>query len=329
MLVSLAPLRRSGLGIIDARNHERERKTMKYLWLTLNWIFGLLFLLSGVVYLFNDLKIAIPLVAIALLLLPPVRNFVYSKTQKELPFKVRAISIIIFMIVFGIFANQIQNRKEENIKYFNENSSKILSDVRDAIKSKEYEKAISLSAEYLPSDNLELLKLFQSAKSALAEIDKTEKTKEILAELKTIPEKEYKKNRDLYQQLTALRPDSEKYKSKLSYYKAKMAEKTVKKKQVKKKQVKKKQDDTKFIITPCIRKCLTEISIRSRNMNEYDIWVELICRKVALESNSPELYDLCILQGGFLGAALTTSGISDEQREKAAYQFCDNCYCFP
>ena len=314
------------LGIIDARDHERERKTMKYLWLTLNWIFGLLFLLSGVVYLFNDPKIAIPLVAIALLLLPPVRNFVYSKTQKELPFKVRAISIIILMIVSMIFSSQFQ--RGEKIKYFNENSSKILSDVRDAIKSKEYEKAISLSAEYLPSDNLELLKLFQSAKSALAEIDKTEKTKGILAKLKTIPEKEYKKNRDLYQQLTDLHPDSEKYKSKLSYYKAKMAEETVKKKQVKK-TGEKKQDDTKFIITPCIRKCLTEISIRSRNMNEYDIWVELICRKVALESNSPELYDLCILQGGFLGAALTTSGISDEQREKAAYQFCDNCYCFP
>lgn len=301
---------------------------MKYLWLTLNWIFGLLFLLLGVVFLFDDPKITIPLVAIALLLLPPVRNFVYSKTQKELPFKVRAISIIIFMIVFGIFADQSQDRKEENIKYFNENSSKILSDVRDAIKSKEYHKAIFLSAKYLPSGNSELLKLHQSAKSAaysaLAESRKTEKTKKILAELKTIPEKEYKKNRDLYQQLTALHPDSEKYKSKLSYYKAKMAEETVKKKQVKKK-----EDDTKFIITPCIRKCFTEISIRSRNMNEYDIWVELICRKVALESNSPELYDLCILQGGLLGAALTTSGISDEQREKAAYQFCDNCYCFP
>lgn len=230
--------------------------------------------------------------------------------------------LFLLMVVSVIFTNQLQ--REENIKYFNENSSKILSDVRDAIKSKEYEKAISLSAEYLPSGNLELLKLYQSAKSALAEIHKTEKTKEMLAELKTIPEKEYKKNRDLYQQLTALHPDSEKYKSKLSYYKAKMAEETVKKKQVKKK-----EDDTKFIITPCIRKCFTEISIRSRNMNEYDIWVELICRKVALESNSPELYDLCILQGGFLGAALTTSGISDEQREKAAYQFCDNCYCFP
>ena len=307
---------------------------MKYLWLTLNWIFGLLFLLSGVVYLFNDPKIAIPLVAIALLLLPPVRNFVYSKTQKELPFKVRAISIIILMIVPMIFTSHFQSQlqRKESIKYFNENRSKILSDVRDAIKSKEYEKAISLSAEYLnfsellgiPSGDLELLKLYQSAKSALAEIHKAEKTKEILAEVKTIPEKEYKKNRALYQQLTALHPDSEKYKSKLSYYKAKMAKETVKKKQVKKK-----EDDTKFIITPCIRKCFTEISIRSRNMNEYDIWVELICRRVALESNSPELYDLCLLQGGLLGTALTTSGISDEQREKAAYQFCDNCYCFP
>ena len=71
-------------------------------------------------------------------------------------------SIIILMIMFGIFAGQSKERKareleakkvqeqaqkiakikEENIKYFNENSSKILSDVRNAIKSKEYQKII-------------------------------------------------------------------------------------------------------------------------------------------------------------------------------------------
>ena len=96
---------------------------------------------------------------------------------------------------------------------------------------------------------------------------------------------------------------------------------------VEKKTSEKKGGDSKMIVTSCIRKCFTEISIRSRNMNEYDIWVESISRKAALEANAPELYDLCVLQGGFLGAVLTMSEISDELREKAAYQFCDNCYC--
>ena len=97
---------------------------------------------------------------------------------------------------------------------------------------------------------------------------------------------------------------------------------------VEKKTSEKKDDDSKMIVTSCIRECFTEISIRSKNMNEYDIWVESICRKVALKANAPELYDLCVFQGGLLGAALTTPEISDELREKAAYQFCHNCYCF-
>lgn len=97
---------------------------------------------------------------------------------------------------------------------------------------------------------------------------------------------------------------------------------------VEKKTSEKKDDDLKIIDIPCMRECYTEISIRSRNMDEYDIWVESICRKIALKANNPELYDLCVLQGGFLGAALTTPEISDELREKAAYQFCHNCYCF-
>lgn len=88
------------------------------------------------------------------------------------------------------------------------------------------------------------------------------------------------------------------------------------------------KEKSKMVVTSCIRKCFTEISIRSRNMNEYDIWVESISRKAALEANAPELYDLCVLQGGLLGAFLTMSEISDELREKAAYKFCDNCYCF-
>jgi uncharacterized protein YgiM (DUF1202 family) len=97
---------------------------------------------------------------------------------------------------------------------------------------------------------------------------------------------------------------------------------------VEKKRSEKKEDDSKMIVTSCIRKCFTEISIRSRNMNEYDIWVESISRKAALEANSPELYDLCVLQGGLLGAFLTMPKISDELRKKAAYKFCDNCYCW-
>lgn len=63
-------------------------------------------------------------------------------------------------------------------------------------------------------------------------------------------------------------------------------------------------------------------------MNEYDIWVESISRKAALKAKNPTVYDLCILQGGILGAALTSSEMSDEARKEFAYMFCNDCYCF-
>lgn len=218
---------------------------MKYLWLALNWVCGLIFLLFGVVSLFDDPRSAIVLVAIALLLLPPVRNAVYSKTQRTLPFKVRAMSIFVLMIVFGVFAGQSQHRKtlefeakraqeqaqkaakirEGNIKYFNDNRSMVLSDVRNAIEAKKHQEAISLSAKYLPAKDPELSKLHQSAKVALSEFRKAEKAKKILAELKTIPATEYAKNKKLYQQLVTLYPTNETYKSKTLHYEAKLADK--------------------------------------------------------------------------------------------------------
>ncbi len=76
---------------------------MKYVYPTLNWIFGIFFLLFGVRF-FIELPIAgFCLFGIAILLLPPVRRFAHSKTNLKIPLKVRIISIFILVLTFGFF----------------------------------------------------------------------------------------------------------------------------------------------------------------------------------------------------------------------------------
>ncbi len=62
---------------------------MKYVYLVLNWGFGVLFLLIGIVSSVESPLGGLSLILLSLLLLPPVRNLVHSKTKKELSVKVR------------------------------------------------------------------------------------------------------------------------------------------------------------------------------------------------------------------------------------------------
>lgn len=228
---------------------------MKHVYFALNWVFGVLFLLVGLVLIIEFPLGGLSLVLISLLLLPPVRNFVYSKTNKELPVKVRGIAISVLFIAFSVFVVQSYDRKaqelvakeakekaqnaavlqQQNIDYFNQNSSQILSEIKMSFQKGNYKEVVSLSSKYLPSQNQELIELNSKAKSELATIEKAEKvakekadreskTKEILARLKAIPASKYKQNRNLYQQLVTNNPDNEKYKEKLNFYSAKIKE---------------------------------------------------------------------------------------------------------
>lgn len=222
----------------------QKEKIVKYLYLTLNWVFGVLFLLGGVLSLVESPLAGLSLIAAAALLLPPVRHFVYSKTNKEFPVKARAISIFILFMAFGFFVGQAQERKEQelaaqqsqekaekaaqlrqdNIDYFNANREQIISRVKSAITEKDYQAAISQSNKYLVSGDKELEQLNTQAKNELSAIQKAKKTEKLLAELKSVPTEEYEKNRGLYQQLLNMHPASELYKNKVAFYAGKIKE---------------------------------------------------------------------------------------------------------
>lgn len=222
---------------------------MKYVYLTLNWVFGALFLLTGVLSLVESPLAGLCLIAAAALLLPPVRNFVYSKTNKEFSVKARVISIFILFMAFGFFVGQAQDRKEqelaaqqaqeksekaaqlrqENIDYFNANREQIVSTVKKALSEKDYQSVISQSNKYLVAGDKELEQMNAQAKNELASIEKAKKTEKLLTELKGVPAQEYEKNRSLYQQLLSLHPDNELYKTKVAFYTGKVEEEKQKK----------------------------------------------------------------------------------------------------
>lgn len=234
---------------------------MKYVYLTLNWVFGVILGLSGLLFLIESPLAGICLIAIALLLLPPVRSAVFAKTNKELPFKARAISIFVLFIAFGIFsslseqkkaaelevqkaeeqAQKITKARQDNIDYFNSHKEEILASASSALSEKNYQVVVNQTSKYLPSNDDDLNEIYGKAKSALDEIKKTEKeakeklqreskTKELIAKLKTVSGSEFAENKNLYQQLVKLNPDNTTYQQKLDFYSQKLGEKIEKEK---------------------------------------------------------------------------------------------------
>jgi len=218
---------------------------MEYVYLGLNWTFGALLLLTGLVLLVEDSILAgLSLISISTLLLPPVRNWVHSKTGKEISTKARAASIFVLLIAYSLFVVQekIEEAKEREaqrfkqlteqaaaerqkiIDYYNANSPQILADIRSALSSGEYQKAVSLSSKYLDANNSELSALYAAAKEKIAEAQRAEESAEILTELKTVPSSDAEKNKSLYQHLVKLNPDNQEYQAKVKLYTDKIAE---------------------------------------------------------------------------------------------------------
>jgi len=215
---------------------------MKYVYLALNWGFGVLFLITGLVSIIESPLAGLSLVLLSLLLLPPVRKFTYTKTNKEIPIKIRAASIFALIVAFGIFVGQSQDKKsqevaaqqaqekaekiaqikQDNINHFSANRVQIISSAKSALADKEYQSVITQTTKYLVSGDEELKGINSSAKIEIEKIRKSEKTKLLLAELKKVPSSEYEKNRKLYQQLARLHPKNQTYENKVKSYSGKI-----------------------------------------------------------------------------------------------------------
>lgn len=222
---------------------------MKFIYSTLNWVFGVLFLLSGLVMTTNSLIVALLLIVISLMLLPPIRKFIYQKTQKELPIKLKASIITILFISVLIMSSKHQNeqitiekqkqaqletqkkleRQEKVISDFKNNKEAIINSLKLKLENKQYEEVINESKKYFIVKDKELNNIAQKAKDELlalneakkielAKAQKEEQTNKLLNQLSTLKENNYKENTEIYKKLTHLYPNNEEYKTKLAFF---------------------------------------------------------------------------------------------------------------
>lgn len=229
----------------------------KYFFLFLNWVFGLLFAIFSMAYLFAWKLFPVTILALgAVLLLPPAREFLYSKTGKAISFKVRKALIISILVTFTIYAvhdlTETSKRNEENlqayiaqqkIERFKSERTKIIGSIKNAIRSGDYEFAISESTIYLHSNDTELNALNKTAAASLADKKERERqvqialqekqrleevakhaqeakihTPQILAKLRKVPASDIATNIELYRELVRWNPDNLEYHKKLNHY---------------------------------------------------------------------------------------------------------------
>lgn len=190
-------------------NEEKPKQNLKsFLNLGLSWIFGILTLVIALESLVGEsasFLVALPMLLISLLLLPPAKEFI------KLPPKIKTISIIALFIVFTMVSSQNEERqaRQRAIKDFHKNSAQIFAEIQGKIDAKEYQEALSLISKY----------------SAIVEKDETllllqkkAQTRKLLEEAKNIPAMDYKKNMELYQKLVELDPEESIYSKKLKFY---------------------------------------------------------------------------------------------------------------
>ena len=189
------------------------------------------------------------MIAISPLLLPPVRDLVYSKTSKKLSIKTRGILISVLFICSVIIIGQVQEKEAEELaikeanflkqkkeNYYNSNREKIISSLNKSLKNKDYDSVILEAKKYEIFKDKDIKEIVTKAEQALKiekraknKAKKVKKEKELLAKLKYIKSTEYKKNLDVYTQLNNLYPSNNKYEDKLKYYSNKLKKETVNK----------------------------------------------------------------------------------------------------
>jgi len=180
------------------------------------------------------------IILIAVLCAPPFRAFVEKTIKVEVPLKFTLVASVLlffastaFLVIEGnrdleqkklkeeaMLAKKmkVEQRKADKLAEFNAEKDSILAAVAGALEIGDLGKAQSLSGKYVFSGDDDLMILHEKVKAAQFAKRKTVETKEILAELKTIPASDASKNRMLYQRLVNFHPDNEQYKAKFDKY---------------------------------------------------------------------------------------------------------------
>jgi hypothetical protein len=164
---------------------------MKYLYLFSNWTLGIFALVAATTLLviYKSPLGGISFVLISLFLLPPVRDIVFAKTNLALTARMRSSIIFVLFLLAGFFWWQTMQVmiddynveqtaiasaeaaaiREENKRYFDENSEEIIRELEANMSAGNFTKVARVSRRYLVSGDAQLAALHDEANSRLAE----------------------------------------------------------------------------------------------------------------------------------------------------------------
>ena len=205
---------------------------MAKIYLVLNWFFGSVFLLIAFIHCTANFFQSMLCFTISFLLLPPARNFIHSKTHKSMPVKTRAILLFILLFTYTIVnpisydkkekenalisekrrQEQLVNQNQASKKTYDKNKQSILEEVRSAIDNKDYGKAFTISKNYRFLKDDELESLLRIANAGIYEKKKAEDAQKMLDNLKSIPDDNYLRRREIYRKLLSMDPENDNYK---------------------------------------------------------------------------------------------------------------------
>jgi hypothetical protein len=190
-------------------NAYKKGGKMKIIFLILNWIFGGLLLLVGIIFIFKDARIGALIMLASFFIIPSVREFIYLKTNKKISIGQRSLIVIVLVgISLGLISSiqqaeqqkveqqkieqqkieqqklniEQQRTEDKKIKYFEENKVKILKEIDLKIQDGNYTDATSIASKYLSSKNEELIRLNEEAKKLLSKKQEELKLQAIVKE---------------------------------------------------------------------------------------------------------------------------------------------------
>lgn len=191
---------------------------MKTLRLVLAWLFGVLFILLGIINLTQTPLIGIIELLVSIALLPITYQLIYKNTQKEVSSKKKAIIttvlIVVWFIICGIEGGKEREEQEKTfISEFNLNKKEIVSQINQLITEKKYDEAVSLADKYHSAKDQTVLELAEQARSELIKLKNQQKIDDLLNKLKDVPETKLEKQIELYDELLTLDPENSEYKT--------------------------------------------------------------------------------------------------------------------
>ncbi len=166
---------------------------------------GFLLSYTGYKFEFSGFYIGLPTIITSLVLFPPFDKKVLKRATTAVIINYKFFPIL--MILFG----SIYIFEQEKESYFYENKEKIIASAQKHFDTGDYEQATNKLDKYVNLDDIDLDNFYEK-------IRVTKETNKMLSQLAKVPEEDITNNIKYYKELTALNPDNQEYKEKVTYF---------------------------------------------------------------------------------------------------------------